>query len=537
MKKKMSQASLDNLKKGTPWTTERAKRYARYGQKKSVETKKRNKAMAEFAKIVADTEITNEDMLRMLADLGISDPSVQNNALIAAGLFRKAIRGSIPAINKWEEWMDLAESGDEAALRRMDILNGRVPSAALANYLKKIDSSYGVISASAVKHLYTHYQVSGGRGSGKSSWASMTVVCLLMDHPDVHALVLRKVGSTLRDSVYNQYLWAIETLGISNYWTAKKSPPELIYTPTRQKILFRGADDPAKLKGLKTDFGYIGITHFEEADQFSGRAEIENILQSTMRGGREFWNLETFNAPRSRDHWINRDSQLERTDRIRHHSTYLDLDDPDWLGPAFLEEAQSLKKCDEGRYKHEYLGIAIGRGGNVFQSLELREITDEEVRHFDSVCQGVNWGWFPEPFVFIRLHYDRARQTVYLLDELVGTRLTNQQTAAWITDHAYDDKPIICDYIEPQSISDYRSAGLTARAVSKRKDSPEYAMKWLQCRTIVIDRVRTPHAYEEFTGYEYEKDSRGEWISSYPDRNNRIITAVRFALDRVMSRA
>ena len=277
MKKKMSQASLDNLKKGTPWTTERAKRYARYGQKKSVETKKRNKAMAEFAKIVADTEITNEDMLRMLADLGISDPSVQNNALIAAGLFRKAIRGSIPAINKWEEWMDLAESGDEAALRRMDILNGRVPSAALANYLKKIDSSYGVISASAVKHLYTHYQVSGGRGSGKSSWASMTVVCLLMDHPDVHALVLRKVGSTLRDSVYNQYLWAIETLGISNYWTAKKSPPELIYTPTRQKILFRGADDPAKLKGLKTDFGYIGITHFEEADQFSGRAEIETF--------------------------------------------------------------------------------------------------------------------------------------------------------------------------------------------------------------------------------------------------------------------
>lgn len=107
MKKKMSQASLDNLKKGTPWTTERAKRYARYGQKKSVETKKRNKAMAEFAKIVADTEITNEDMLRMLADLGISDPSVQNNALIAAGLFRKAIRGSIPAINKWEEWMEV----------------------------------------------------------------------------------------------------------------------------------------------------------------------------------------------------------------------------------------------------------------------------------------------------------------------------------------------------------------------------------------------------------------------------------------------
>ena len=534
MKKNMAKPSLDNLKKGTPWTSERAKQYARLGQQKSVETKKRNKILAEFAKIVADASISSEELRKNLIKLGITDPNVQNNFLVVVGVFRKACKGYIPAVDKWEDWLDVGAAEEEAKLRRIDIMGGRVPSVAMANYLKNISSAYGAISVSAVKHLYTHYEVTGGRGSGKSSWASMTVVCLLMDHPDVHALVLRKVGNTLRDSVYNQYLWAIETLGVSEYWEAKKSPLELVYEPTGQKILFRGADDPAKLKGIKTKFGYIGITHFEEKDQFSGRAEIDSILQSTMRGGSEFWNFETFNPPRSRDHWANRDSLVERDDRLRLHCTYLDLDDPEWLGEAFLEEAESLKKRDEGRYRHEYLGVAVGRGGNVFDNVEMREITDQEIRRFDWIYQGAVWGWFPEPYAFIRLHYDRANETVYLLDELWGERMSNRETAEWILEHEYGDTPIVCDGAEPQSIADYRSMGLKVKEAAKGKKDLEYAMKWLQGRTIVMDPKRTPYACDEFAAYEYEKNAQDEWISGYPEKNSRTVTAVRHALSPVI---
>ena len=537
MKKNMSQASLDNLKKGTPWTSERAKQYARLGQQKSVETKKRNKVIQEFAQIIGYTEITNKELRKTLIDQGITDPAVQNNALIVAAVMQKAAKGNISAVNKWEEWLDAADEAEEAELRRIDILGGRVSSVAGANYLKNISSAYGAVSVSAVKHLYTHYMITGGRGSGKSSWAAMTVVCLLMDHPDVNALVLRKVANTLRDSVYNQYLWALETLGVSDYWDARKSPLELVYEPTGQRILFRGADDPAKLKGIKTKSGYIGITHFEEMDQFSGRAEIDSILQSTMRGGSEFWNFETFNPPRSRDHWANRDSLIERDDRLRFHCTYLDLDDPEWLGKAFLEEADSLKKRDEGRYRHEYLGVAIGRGGNVFDNIELREITDQEIQRFDRIYQGAVWGWFPEPYAFIRLHYDRASETVYLIDELYGNRMSNTETAEWILEHAYDDAAIVCDAAEPRSISDYRSLGLNVKEAAEGKSGPDYAMKWLQGRTIVIDAKRTPHACEEFVGYEYEKNAQDEWISGYPEKNSRTITAVRHALSPVMSRS
>ena len=357
-----------------------------------------------------------------------------------------------------------------------------------------------------------------------------------MEHPDVHALVLRKVANTLRDSVFAQYQWAIEQLGVSACWASKRSPPELVYLPTGQRILFRGADDPMKIKSIKTKLGYIGITHFEEKDQFAGRTEIDSILQSTMRGGELFWNFETYNPPRSRDNWANKDSLVPRENRMQHKSSYLDLDRPEWLGEAFFEEAENLRLHDEKRYRHEYLGEAVGVGGNVFENLELREIREEEIRRFDHIYQGVDWGWFPNPYAFIRLHYDRDSETVFLLDEHVGNKMTNEQTARWILAQGYGGVPVICDSAEKKSVADYRSLGLSAREAVKGPGSVEYGMKWLQRRRIVIDRRRTPHAYEEFVGYEYEKNKADEWISGYPDRNNHSIDAVRYALERVMNK-
>lgn len=144
-------------------------------------------------------------------------------------------------------------------------------------------------------HKYTHYVLEGGRGSTKSSFVSIEVLLLIKRNPKAHALVLRKVANTLRDSVYAQYIWAISTLGLEKEFKATVSPMEIVYKPTGQKILFRGADEPFKLKSIKVPFGYIAITHFEEKDQFAGRQEIRTILQSTMRGGNKFWNFETNN--------------------------------------------------------------------------------------------------------------------------------------------------------------------------------------------------------------------------------------------------
>lgn len=398
-----------------------------------------------------------------------------------------------------------------------------------------IGPAFKEITRDIFNHGHTHYDLSGGRGSLKSSFVSEIVPPLLIANPGTHALVLRKVANTLRDSVYAQYIWAIDKLGMSEYWEAKRTPMELIYKPTGQKIMFRGADDPMKIKSIKVPFGYIGITHFEEKDQFAGRPEIRNILQSTMRGGSKFWNFESYNPPISRDNWANKDSLEERADRLTHKSTYLEAP-PEWLGEQFISEAEHLKATDERAYQHEYLGIAVGTGGNVFENLELREITEDEVRSFDRIYQGEDWGWFPDPFAFIRLHYDRARETIYLIDEIYENKLTNDASGKIIISRGYNDTYVTGDSAEPKSIADHRSMGIPAKAAVKGPGSVEYGMKWLQRRKIVIDKRRTPNAYREFVGYEYERNKDGDIISGYPDKDNHLIDATRYALERVFNK-
>ena len=400
---------------------------------------------------------------------------------------------------------------------------------------EKIGSAFYDVAHDVFHHGHTHYDFSGGRGSLKSSTVSVLVPLLLINNPGTHALVLRKVANTIRDSVYAQYIWAIGELGMAAYWEAKVSPMELIYKPTGQKIMFRGADDPMKIKSIKVPFGYIAVTHFEEKDQFAGRAEIRTILQSTMRGGSKYWNFESYNPPISRDNWANKDSLEERTDRLCHKSTYLQAP-PEWLGEQFLAEAEHLKATDERAYQHEYLGIPVGTGGNVFDNLELREITDEEIAQFDRIYQGVDWGWFPDPFAFIRLHYDRARETIYLMDEIYQNKLTNEASGNIIIQRGYKDAYITCDSAEPKSVTDYRAMGLQAKAAVKGTGSVDYGMKWLQRRKIVIDRKRTPNAYNEFVNYEYDRNKDGDIISGYPDENNHLIDATRYAVERISRR-
>ena len=400
---------------------------------------------------------------------------------------------------------------------------------------EKIGSAFYDVAHDVFHHGHTHYDFSGGRGSLKSSTVSVLVPLLLINNPGTHALVLRKVANTIRDSVYAQYIWAIGELGMAAYWEAKVSPMELIYKPTGQKIMFRGADDPMKIKSIKVPFGYIAVTHFEEKDQFAGRAEIRTILQSTMRGGSKYWNFESYNPPISRDNWANKDSLEERADRLCHKSTYLQAP-PEWLGEQFLAEAEHLKATDERAYQHEYLGIPVGTGGNVFDNLELREITDEEMSHFDHIYQGVDYGWFPDPFAFIRLHYDRARETIYLMDEIYQNKLTNEASGNIIIQRGYKDAYITCDSAEPKSVADYRAMGLPAKAAVKGHGSVDYGMKWLQRRKIVIDRKRTPNAYNEFVNYEYDRNKDGDIISGYPDENNHLIDATRYAVERISRR-
>ena len=379
------------------------------------------------------------------------------------------------------------------------------------------------------------YVFEGGRGSLKSSFISLKIIELLKNNSQIHACIVRKVAGTLRDSVYAQMRWAINELGLTSEFDFKVSPLEIVLKKTKQVIYFRGCDDPIKLKSIKPPFGYIGILWKEEKDQLSGAAEERNVNQSVLRGGMESYDFSSYNPPKSKSNWVNKEKLIPNENRVILHTTYETVR-PEWLGQKFIDDAEHLKEVNPAAYEHEYLGVPNGDGGNVFEFLEIREITNEEIAAMDRIHQGVDWGWYPDQFAFLRTHYDSARERIYLIDELYVNKWKNDKTGTWIKEKGYDDFNIICDSAEPKSVGDYRDMGIPARGAKKGPGSVEYGFKWLQSRTIVIDPKRTPGAYNEITGYEYERDKDGNVVSGYPDENDHAIAALRYAYEPLFNR-
>ena len=214
----------------------------------------------------------------------------------------------------------------------------------------------------------------GGRGSGKSTFAAILILCGLMDEPQANAIVYRKVAETLRESVYAQLAWAIDRLGVSDWFRLKLSPLEIEYIPTGQRILFRGSDKPEKSKGLKLQKGYFKYLWFEELTEFAGMRDIRTIKASILRGTQEkTLTLYSYNPPMSALHWVNEETRKERKGRMTHHSDYRDIPAA-WLGDAFILEAEALRRQNPREYRHMYLGEVTGTGAQVFENVAMQKL-------------------------------------------------------------------------------------------------------------------------------------------------------------------
>ena len=486
---------------------------ARKGGIASGEARRAKKNRRELALEIANARITDEKLKQRIKEItGLEDADITGDAGVVSALYTQALDGNVQAFDRWEQ-LTAEQTTDNTEY----LLPAKVVGESFVRINRQIEPN-------------KTYVFEGGRGSTKSSFISLKIIELLKNNPNMHACVVRKVAGTLRDSVYAQMLWAINELGLNEEFESTVSPLEITYKKTKQKIYFRGCDDPIKLKGIKTTFGYVGILWKEEKDQLAGEEEERNVNQSVLRGGEKSYDFSSYNPPKSKSNWVNKAKEIPNKDRVIHHSTYETVDE-EWLGTKFIADAEHLREINPEAYNHEYLGIPNGNGGNVFEYLEIREITDEEIKTFDRIYQGVDWGWYPDIFVFKRLYVDEARKKIYHIAEITGNKLKNDVTAQMIIDAGYDDYTITCDSAEPKSINDYRDMGLPARGAIKGAGSVDYGMKYLQGYTHVIDPCRTPVTYKEFTEYEYERDKEGNVISGYPDKDNHTIDCSRYALE------
>lgn len=377
----------------------------------------------------------------------------------------------------------------------------------------------------------------GGRNSGKSFAVPIVLLKDIIKYP-ISALCIRKVENTISDSCMEQIKEAIGLMGLDKYFKIYKNPKKIVYLPRGNAILFRGADDPAKIKSIKQSKYPIARLWIEEAAEFNNEDQISTIINSIIRSELDddmFYKvIYSYNPPRQKNNWLNKkfNTQMLSSNTKVYHTTY--LDNP-YVSDAFIIEAENVKKTKPYKYRWEYLGEAIGSGVVPFDNLNIREISDYEVSQFDNIRQGADFGYSTDPFAMVRTHYDKTRRNLYIFGEIYGIQIFNREIADRIKKRGYNDFPVVFDSAEPKSIDEIYTLGVDARRAIKGKGSVEFGSKWLgELNEIIIDPIRCPNTAREFENADFEVDRWGNTLARIQDKDNHSIDATRYALGEEM---
>ena len=377
----------------------------------------------------------------------------------------------------------------------------------------------------------------GGRGSGKSSDIAHIVTQLLMRYA-VNAVGIRYVDNTLEQSLYEQMKWAIEQQGVSHLFKFNKSPLRITYKPHGNYMIFRGAQNPERIKSLKDSKFPFAIGWIEELAEFKNEDEVTTITNSLLRGelddGLFYKFFYSYNPPKRKQSWVNKkyETSFQPKNTFIHHSTY--KDNP-FISKEFLSEVEAARARNPRRAEWEYDGKAIGSGIVPFDNLRIEagSITDEMVANFDNIRQGLDYGYATDPLAFVRWHYDKKRNCIYAIDELYEVKCSNRRAAQWIKSNKYHYQDIIAE-VEPKSNAEMRNEHDISkiRQVTKGPDSVEYGEKWLDdLDAIYIDPIRTPNIAKEFENIDYQTDRDGNPKPRLEDKDNHTIDATRYAFN------
>ena len=368
-----------------------------------------------------------------------------------------------------------------------------------------------------------HVVEKGGRGSGKSSGIAHIIVQLIMRYP-VNAVAIRYVDNTIELSIFEQIKWAIEEQGVSKYFKVNKSPMKITYKPRGNYIVFRGAQNPERIKSLKDSRFPFAIAWIEELAEFKTEDDVKTITNSLLRG----------------ESWVNKkyESSFQPENTFVHHSTY--KDNP-FIAQAFIEEVNATRAKNPKRAEWEYDGKAIGSGVVPFDNLRVIKgcITDEMAANFDNIRNGLDFGYATDPLAFVRWHYDKKKNGIYAIDEIYGVKISNREFANKAKSKGYISDRIAADSAEPKSIAELNSEHGMPRVfgVKKGPDSVEYGEEWLgDLDFICIDPLRTPNIAKEFENIDYQTDKDGNPKPRLEDKDNHTIDATRYAFSEDMDK-
>lgn len=363
----------------------------------------------------------------------------------------------------------------------------------------------------------------GGAGSGKSHGAAQKVMLKAMNGRR-KVLVIRKVGATLRDSIFQLFMDLLSDAGIYRSCTVNRTDMR-IDMPNGSRFIFKGLDDREKIKSI------TGITDIviEEATELT--EDDFTQLSLRLRPQEPDPQIYLMFNPVSKANWVYSYFFLSSPkDALIIQTNYKDNR---FLPQSYIDTLEDMQQRNPAYYRIYALGEFATLDRLVYPCVERRIISGEEVARL-KLWVGLDFGYVNDPSALVWGYWDEAAHTIYITGEYVKTGMLNDEIAARIIDLGLSKEIIIADAAEEKSIAEIRRAGIRRiKASRKGPDSVVHGIQWINQQRIVVDE-RCIHTLEETENYTWKKDRKtGEYVNVPEDAYNHCLDAVRYGLQSV----
>lgn len=379
--------------------------------------------------------------------------------------------------------------------------------------------------------------VKGSRASKKSKTTALWYIVNMMAYPGANTLVIRKTFRTLKDSCFTELKWAVHRLKVDTWWEFKESPLEATYTPTGQKIYFRGLDDPLKVTSITVDVGCLCWAWLEEAYEVMDEDDF-NVLDESIRGECppplfKQWTI-TFN-PWNEHHWLKKRFFDHPDDETLAMTTNYMCNE--WLDASDIRLFEDMKQRNPRRYAVAGLGGWGVSDGLVYEHWREEAFDLDAVRQLpDAVSAfGLDFGYTNDPTALFCGLLDVEHKKLYVFDEIYQKGMSNRRIAETVQGMGYGKESITADSAEPKSIDELKSMGLRVKAAQKGKDSVQNGIQWVQDLEIII-HPRCVHFLTEISNYTWDRDKFGNKLNVPIDDFNHLMDAMRYALEKHIAR-
>ncbi|GAX46779.1 PBSX family phage terminase large subunit [Pseudolactococcus reticulitermitis] len=378
------------------------------------------------------------------------------------------------------------------------------------------------------KFTEVHY---GGASSGKSHGVVQKIVfkaCQPWRHPR-KVLFTRKVGRSIKDSIFEDVKACLSDWNLLDKCKVNNTDFR-ITLPNGSEFLFKGMDDPEKIKSIKG----ISDVVMEETTEFTLEDYTQLTLRLRERKHRDRQIFLMFN-PVSKLNWVfkyffSEESNVDLQRTAIYHSTYTDNRFLDEDNKKVIEE---LKKRNPAYYRIYALGEFATLDKLVFPTYMKRRLdkSSPELRKLESDF-GLDFGYVNDPSAFIHVKVDEKNKRVYILEEFTKKGMLNDEIASMIKDLGYMKEIITADSAEQKSIVEIKTKGISRiRSAKKGPDSIRQGIQWLLQYELIVDD-RCVKLIEELENYTWKKDKKtGEYTNEPVDSYNHVIDAIRYAIE------